>query len=267
MHKRLDLTKLGGFPATQYTFDWMQDSYRSVFAAIAGLIGDKVVVSGMQVVGGNVANGFLSVGGEILPFIGGPIQPEIIIVETNEERLYRDGISKTVYYKRVAQFGAPGGFPYADVVRVGTLKDMFYSLAPVGSLMYYEGNIADLPAGWVVHNLSKGRVIVGQDGTDADFLNIGDIGGAKTVTLDALQLPAHGHAYKDRYLRENGTALGAVTFQEFAPPGHNGNLGNQGIDSDNNKFLYLDSTTSNTGGGQPVSILMPYYIAAVIKKV
>lgn len=96
------------------------------------------------------------------------------------------------------------------------------SLGPVGTIVDYIGTTA--PSGWAVLDGStitngdtlypdlwsvlpatfksgtsivlpdtRGRVAVGRNPSDTDFDNVGDTGGAKTVTLTTAQMPSHGH--------------------------------------------------------------------------
>lgn len=97
------------------------------------------------------------------------------------------------------------------------------ALQPVGTILDYIGLVAPSPA-WVILNGqtllnaatlypalwniapanlksgnslilpdTRGRVSVGRDPSDPDFDEIGDLGGAKTVTLSTAQLPSHTH--------------------------------------------------------------------------
>lgn len=132
MNKRIDFSKNGGFPATQYMTDFMQKSYREAFAALASLIGDKVVVQGMSEVGGSVLNGWLSYQGELIEFAGGPLgdNPYISISETKESRLFNDGSTNDVYFvKKAAISNGAGAFAYSELKRIDTLQATFESLA------------------------------------------------------------------------------------------------------------------------------------------
>ncbi|KAK6033562.1 tape measure domain protein [Ostertagia ostertagi] len=124
--RRIDFTQNGGFPATQYMTKYMQDSFRNCFMALAGLIGDKVIVSGMDVVGGQITNGWISYNGELMPFLGGPTETEFIIEELPESRLFNDNTTKDVYFKKQARFGSPG-ITFADLKRVSTIIAFFES--------------------------------------------------------------------------------------------------------------------------------------------
>lgn len=126
MNKRIDLTNLGGFPFTQYSADWMQDSMRQCFMALAGLIGDMTIVTGCDAVGPQTSNGWISIDGELMPFIGGVTQANFIVEELNETRVFKDGASKVVYYKKQARFGNPG-IPFANLKKPSSIKDFFTS--------------------------------------------------------------------------------------------------------------------------------------------
>lgn len=129
MNKRIDFTYNGGFPATQYMTNFMQESYRSCFMALANIIGDKVIVQGCDVVGGQVTNGWISVGGELIQFIGGvlPGGASVVINETPASRQFDDGASHDVYFTKTATIGSPGNFLFSDLKRVSAYRDLFDS--------------------------------------------------------------------------------------------------------------------------------------------
>ena len=66
---------------------------------------------------------------------------------------------------------------------------------PSGIITMWSGAIADIPLGWALCDGSNGtpdlrdRFIVGAGGS----YNVGDTGGANSVTLDISQIPLHGH--------------------------------------------------------------------------
>lgn len=62
---------------------------------------------------------------------------------------------------------------------------------------------------------------------------------------------AHTHPYRDRYAAERNNVTGGATYKENMPTNYNGNLGQQG-DTDNNQFLYYDTTTSSNTGEETV---------------
>jgi microcystin-dependent protein len=214
---KIDFSHLGGFPRTQYTNEFMQSSYRGAFAALASLIGDKAIISGVVATGGNVSDGWISVAGELLPFIGGPLPAgaTVIIQETSEDRLFEDGAIRPVYFTRVARIGSPDGFPFADLKRARIGQ-------PLGIPEMWAGQLASIPEGYgladgtmlqvseypdlfaVMGNIHGGdgvgtfalpdlrsRFIVGYNSTDVDYNAIGNKAGSKTHQLTIGEMPKH----------------------------------------------------------------------------
>nr|WP_283258236.1 phage tail protein [Photorhabdus luminescens] len=70
-------------------------------------------------------------------------------------------------------------------------------------------------------------------------------------------LASHKHGYRDQYYIENMNSLHRANNKEATPAGYNGNVGSDGTDTDNNSFLYIDSTTSTTGGMKPAPATSP----------
>lgn len=204
MNKRIDLTKLGGYPLAQEDLDWLQISYRSALAAMANFIGDKVIISGMVEAGGDVTAGWISIGGELVPFEAGTIGGgEFIIDELITPLVFEDGNSKDVLYERIAKFSVGGGYQYSDLKRAATLK---LNLPEPGDVKMvscdgaylianFEGNGLgkNKREGWALCNGNNGtpnlsgKFIVGYDPADPDYDAIGDNGGAKGVTLTDAQ--------------------------------------------------------------------------------
>jgi hypothetical protein len=206
MNRRIDFSNLGGYPLAQEDLDWMQTSYRNAFASIASMLGDKVIISGMDEVGGNVNAGWVAIGGELLPFSAGAIGTgEIIIVETPTSLTFHDGNDKPVLFERIARFGSPGTYAYADFRRMhniinfwqpGDIKTKVVDNAYIAANFDVNGYGQNNETGWRI--LSKaypsaaGKVMVNIDSADADFDTAGKTGGAKTYTLLKANLPASG---------------------------------------------------------------------------
>lgn len=93
----------------------------------------------------------------------------------------------------------------------------------------------------------KGRVITGLDHTDASFDTLGEKGGEKTHTLNIDEMPSHNHSLPGRLVNADGSDI----VRELA-----------GQDSANN-----NSSSYNTGGGQPHNNLQPYIVLNYIIKV
>lgn len=160
MNKRIDFTFNGGFPATQYMVNFMQESYRSCFMAIANIIGDKVIVQGCDIVGGQVSNGWISFQGELIPFLGGalPVGASVAIVETPASRVFDDQAPHDVYFTKTASLGTPGNFLFSELKRVSVYKDLFDSLTNLinsfNSHSHSWNNITDRPAYFISYRAS-----------------------------------------------------------------------------------------------------------------
>lgn len=126
-NKRIDFTQPGGFPLTQNTLDYMQQSYRNAIQGLADLAGNNVIVSGMEEIGGNVADGWIIWNGELMPFEGGTKQNFFFIQEVKNTELFEDGILKEVYFTKKAKFG--GALPFTDLVRLDKLKVLQQNLS------------------------------------------------------------------------------------------------------------------------------------------
>ncbi|RFM32269.1 phage baseplate protein [Chitinophaga silvisoli] len=227
MNKIEQLTNLGGFPMTQYTLDFMQSSYHDSLAGISRLIGSGVIVSGMEEVGNNVADGWISYEGELLPFIGGPKQSTWIIEEITESRRFADQITRNVYFTRRARF-ASGGIDYGNLQRIETLLSLRDTIANMKASftqqlnsLWKKGDIIEVDCdatyisanftntglginerdGWAICNGNNGtknrmgRFPVGYDPSRTDYSPVGKTGGAETITLTESQMPKHTHNF------------------------------------------------------------------------
>lgn len=206
MNKRIDFTYNGGFPVTQEIFDWMQDSYRSAFAALAGLIGNKAIIAGVAITGENVGNGWIAYNGELLPFVGGQLVAgaTVNIVELATAKTFEDNASREVLFERVAKLGIGGVFPFTDLQRPGAVKDIWLpgDVKMVHCSMEYLATNFDQSGlglnertGWQICNGQNGtinmggRVPVGYDPADAELNTLLNLFGAKEILFDWKNLP------------------------------------------------------------------------------
>jgi microcystin-dependent protein len=257
MNKRIDFTKLGGYPLAQEDLDWMQSSYRAALAALANMAGNQVILTGMAEAGGNVTAGWISLNGELIPFAAGAIGTgEYVVTETPTSLVFNDGNSKEVLFEKIAQFSAGGPHLYSNLKRIDTLK---LGLVPKGLISMWSGAIGDIPEGWTLCNGDNGTpnlsgmFIVGYNNADADYNDVGKTGGAKTVTLTVDQMPAHKHlAVSGRFLYGSAGMGNLSTATQDAVRNDGSNRTNDGL--------------QNTGGGQPHENRPPYYTLAYIMK-
>lgn len=229
MNKRLDLTKNGGFPATQHTLAFMQDSYRLAFMALASMIGDKIIVMGCDVVGGTVTDGWISVGGELMPFKGGLLQAEskVIITEATAERIFDDGVQNTVYFEKIARLGSPGAFAFTDLIRIGTISGHISNkqnphettLAQLG--FSTSGDINSNDAAVLATTALTNQLLGLNKIAGYGLVNFGDIGGGDVVKQVNHNLNIAGNYIVIGCLKSNQAALhyrdNKVTWTWFNP--------------------------------------------------
>jgi|SRR5690242_12607501 len=252
---RIDFSNNGGFPLDQDALDFLQNNFKAPLNAIAQLFGDKSILYGVEVVGGNVTPGWISYNGELILFQGGAVGAQVVITETPTQITFEDGAQHDAYFVKVAKCGALGDFPFSDLKVAG--------IVPKGLISMWSGAIIDIPRGWALcdgtngtPNLS-GKFIVGYDATDEDYNAPGKTGGAKSVILTKAQLPAFGlkilnpFGGTDPYY-VNDTSGGGT---KNSLKGDNDNGGGSG---------YI--TTENLGSSQGHENRPPYYTLAYIIK-
>ncbi len=130
-----------------------------------------------------------------------------------------------------------------------------------GMILIWSGAANAIPTGWVLcdgnnstPNLS-GKFVVGYDASNGDY-DVGDTGGAETVTLTINEMPAHGHT-----ATLHGSA-GSHPYDRFAGgkrdwnyPGEN----NQGT-------APFPGGMGSTGGGAAHENRPPFYALCYIMK-
>jgi microcystin-dependent protein len=297
MYHSIDFTELGGFPLTQDTMEFLQESYNDVFGVLTGIAGKYIILTGVtEVTPNNYSNGWLIIDGEIVPFIGGLGQPSIIVDQTTENYTFRNNIIRPVIIQRVARFALSGGTAFSSFNRLSLTSLKTYidnvntiannaqttantALAAVGTfsagmIMMWAGNPGSVPTGWRLcdgldgrPNL-KGRFIVGYDGGDGDYDTIGKNGGTKTVALNITEMPSHSHSMTT-----------AGNHQHYVKEVVAGDEGSQGTDNSvgswdetgTQKFTSFAGdhthTIDSTGGGDAHENRPPYYTLAYIIKV
>ena len=101
----IKFNQTGGFPLDTDILGAMQTSY-GLFNQLGSLAGDLTILAGCEEVGNNVSEGIVFIAGEVLPFKGGTKGTTVIIAERTEDRIFEDGVIKTVIYRREAIFGS-----------------------------------------------------------------------------------------------------------------------------------------------------------------
>lgn len=256
MNKRIDLTNLGGFPLEQDTLDFMQQSYRGAFGALAKLCGDKVILTGVEVAGGNVSSGWIVYNGELIPFIGGSVAAKVLITETAVQATFEDTNVYDAYFTKSATCGTSGDFDFSELVPLltlqniwlpGDIKEKLVDNTYIATNFDSSGYGINMEIGWRI--LSKaypstaGKVMVNQDTSDPTFDTVGNTGGTKTGTIVQNQLPA-SMVLKIPLVQHTSSA---GTFGVTDGPLATGSTP-------------TDITVTNPGGGQSFNKLQPYYV-------
>lgn len=118
MYQKIDFSQLQGIPVFQNSLAFLQDSYRNALGAIASYLGPLVIVTGVDDLGANYGDGWVTINGELLPFLGGLKTAKIIIEETVSPEIFQDGSSKDVLILRQAKLGIVGGYDFVDFKRL-----------------------------------------------------------------------------------------------------------------------------------------------------
>lgn len=261
MNKKIDLTKLGGFPLTQQTLAFMQNSYVDALGALAHFVGGQTILSGLTISGNTATDGWIIThGGEIIPFIGGTVSPFYIIETITEEVTFFDNETKGVYQTKRARFGGVM-YLFSQLKRVGKVSELWQRGDTKDIIITADQFALDFDGqgigrngrlGWALCDGQdgrpdvRGRVFVNYDPNQTEFNMIGKIGGVKDVTLTVGQIPPHTHGYQAPLL--SGDHPGRSS-------GYNRpNMPNAG-------------TTSSAGGGQAHTNLQPYFVAVKIIKI
>ncbi|MEN9570896.1 MAG: hypothetical protein RL172_2127 [Bacteroidota bacterium] len=267
MHKRLDLTHLGGMPLSQADLKHLLDSYSEAFAGLSAMCGAGVIISGMEEAAGFVQAGWLAINNELIPFAAGNIGTgEFAISETSVSRTFNNGNSNIVRYTKEAAFAVGGTYNFSDLVRIGSLKaDMPKSgdmkiincdAAYIAANFDGSGLGTNKRIGWAICNGNNGTIDMGGQMPlgykPVDHL-MGTSGGSATHTLTVDEMPTHRHQ-----VSTTGNQTGVDPGRALQRSSTNGDAYSNGSGSQE----YLQ----NTGGGQPHNNMPPYKVVLFIQK-
>ena len=181
-----------GFPLSTNILDAMQSAY-AIFNQLGSLVGNKAIISGCEQLGNTVADGVIFLNGEILPFKGGAIGTSVIIKEESESRVFEDGATKPVIFKKYATFGSSTPektFAWVEFKRFENLienteKNLDFekrlkaletrkSPIPLGLIAIWgKPSSEPIPEGWRECTDLRGRFPLGWNPDDEDFNQLG----------------------------------------------------------------------------------------------
>lgn len=159
-------------------------------------------------------------------------------------------------------------------VNKALLQHMENHLFPPGGIIMWSGAINDIPVGWGLCNGSNGtpdlrnRFVVGAGSS----YSVGNTGGSNTVTLNASQIPSHGHGAGDLkadtagshthgyWTADRTSSAGGLTS------GYLYTLSYEQTSTGGTHTHTISGDTADTGGGRAHENRPPYYALAYIMK-
>ena len=255
----IDYNQSGGFPLSTQILDAAQNAYKN-FNAFGNLAGALSIIDGCEPAsGGTVTNGFVSIYGELLPFLGNTISDNVVIIEVPDARGFEDGSVKAVIYSRYATFGdGVVTYPWANFRRPMTLfqlEDRLTQLeksVPIGLVAIWGKPANEIPEGWVEHTDLAGNVPAGHNPGDVNFGALNAVIGTAQVTLDINQIPAHTH---DTRINASGDDVDSDGYGSAL------NASNREIVPDRLNVVRVQSK----GGGQSHTNIQPSRIVKFIR--
>ena len=159
-------------------------------------------------------------------------------------------------------------------VNKALLQHMENHLVPPGAIIMWSGAINDIPVGWALCDGSNGtpdlrdRFIVGA----GKSYNVGDTGGANSVTLNIYQMPAHSHEAGNLKADTAGSHSHEYRTYESTVNSHPGSSNSlygssqRQTSSDGAHTHTVSGNTASAGGGQAHENRPPYYALCFIMK-
>jgi hypothetical protein len=211
----LNFNQSVGFPFETNILDEMQKAY-SLFNALGYISGNFSIISGCELTGTTIDNGVVFINGEVLKFIGGTVQENVIIVEVKTALEFEDLSTHDVIFTRHATFGTATeqwlwtdfkpSFPTKnipealdaklDAVDLDTIVERITELEKKNAVFQVGGGMvlwnkpaADIPTGWHEVVNWRDRMPFGFN-PEEEGAAVGDVGGAASV---AVSVPLDGY--------------------------------------------------------------------------
>lgn len=272
---KLDINFLqtGGVPLTNDLMANIMDAIK-FYDVLGDIAGNKTIVYGCEPVAGSttvVSSGVVAIEGELLPFEGGTITPDVYILTEDFYETFEDQTDKILVQKKKVVFGSsPDSYVWADFLKLQTLAEMQTSLegkvdqtdfddlvdrvevlelktAPIingGIVWIWKLPASEIPNGWKECTDLRGKTVFGRDPNDTAFDTLGNTGGNKQITQTINQMPKHSHSY--------------TRTSPWAGSGG-------GFDGGGNPFSVVSINTSAAGNNEPMNILNPHRIVNFIE--
>jgi hypothetical protein len=255
MNNYYNFTFSGGFPFDQGVLDDLQSGILEAEGSLANLLGPLAIVSGCTISGSTAANGVVAINGVIMPFVGGTVGSNVIVVSSDTEFTYQSGIpdAHAALITQYATFGDDGVQfnAWANFVsnttdgilaRLNRLEAMAAPFIPGsgsagggGMVLWNKPVSVPLPTGWHEVVDWRGRLPFGYDPTDSVLNDVAINGGNRMHTNTIDEMAAHTHTYTE--------TVGGLDF-------------GSGSTRDSNTAA-TGGTTGSTGNGTPWDMLNP----------
>jgi hypothetical protein len=122
--KRIDFSQPNGFPLeADATLGFMQSDYQDAIKGMAGFFGDNTIVSGLQITGGSVSEGWILVDGELIFFPAGTYQPTFYIKQDVVSKANQNGALIDRYFTKTARWGTSSLYPQYSFAQLQRLQD------------------------------------------------------------------------------------------------------------------------------------------------
>lgn len=121
MTREIDFTNPGLLYTFQDTVGFLQEGWAGSLDALASVIGEKVIVQGLNNLGGGIySNGWVAIGGELIKFAGGAFAAYMFIDDQTTTEQYDDGSAQNCYTTKELKFTAVAGgnIPFTDFKRL-----------------------------------------------------------------------------------------------------------------------------------------------------
>ena len=252
----INFVQTGGFPVKAERLQELQTAY-SIFNQFGNLAGNLTILSGCVVTGVTVSSGYVVINSEVLPFQGGTLASDVIIIQNESSKEFKNGEVKVVHYERIAVFGtSEDSFSWANFKRIDPIVSLMTRLEVVekkaavfqagGGMVLWNKPAVDIPIGWAEVINWRGRIPVGYDITQTEFNLMGKQGGSKDAVV-----VSHTHTISNSGNVNNGIGGGSVA--------------NKTARWDSGSGSFLNGTISTEGVSGAGKNLQPYRVVMFIE--
>jgi hypothetical protein len=188
----LDFNHRSGWPGSSSTWEFIQGQIL-LLQQLSLINGSTYIINGCVDNAGSISDGTVVVAGEILPFVGGAVQTNVVVVDTVGSKEYFDHQVRPYYHTRIATFGTVGTvYAWADFDRSTPTNGLLKRMKATEDIITTLGNdLSDLTTAFGIHTHTWASITGKPNNlvTYAGSVTIGDItevnsqGGDKMVTV------------------------------------------------------------------------------------